>query len=450
MKKKRRMYIFITFPVLALAVSTMILTGAGDHDDEVGDADYIAIFWTEGDQAEYLEELSDYYTIETEVFVFVDTVPRSDFRAITFTELAAHSEAFDIIVGGDPGWLGEGVSRGHFVELTEWVKEWGVDRTMAGGVFSAAGEYPAGSGSYWAVPVSGDGLGWSYRRDMFEDAGEKAGFKAAYGYELGVPGTWEKLLDIAEYFHRPSEGFYGAAIYTHREQGALTAGIENVLWALGSGLGDFGTHRVEGILNSRGGIDAVEFYRELYGYSPPGWGSAYTMEDNQAMTEGKVVMSMNYFSYFADLADPEMNPYWDKTGYFAMPEGPSGRFAAFGGQGASVVRYSKKRELALDWLEWFVRPRTQAMWGELGGFVGDVETLGSAEYLDMAPYNRAYADTAKIVKGFWPDLESAALLAVSQKHWYDYVVAGNGSAKKALDTIAKEWERIFRKSGYYE
>jgi multiple sugar transport system substrate-binding protein len=174
------------------------------------------------------------------------------------------------------------------------------------------------------------------------------------------------------------------------------------------------------------------------------------MEDNQAMTEGMVAMSMNYFSYFADLADPEMNPYWEETGYFAMPEGPMGRHAVFGGQGASVVAYSQKRELALDWLEWFVRPETQAMWGELGGFPGDVETLGSGEYLDMAPYNRAYAQTAKIVKGFWADPESSALLEVSQKHWYDYVIAGNDSAKKALDNTAKEWEGVFRKSGYYE
>jgi hypothetical protein len=109
----------IIFTVFFIPICTEI-RGEGNRDDVVGDADYIAIFWTEGDHAEYLEELSDYYTMETEVFVFVDTVPRSDYRAIAFNELAAHSEAFDIIVG-EPEWLGEGVMRGHYVELTEWV-----------------------------------------------------------------------------------------------------------------------------------------------------------------------------------------------------------------------------------------------------------------------------------------------------------------------------------------
>jgi ABC-type glycerol-3-phosphate transport system substrate-binding protein len=156
---------------------------------KVGDADYIAIFWTEGDHAEYLEELSDYYTMETEVFVFVDTVPRSDYRAITFNELAAHSEAFDIIVG-ESVWLGEGVLRGHYVELTEWVKELGVDRSMVSEVLRASGEYPFGSGRYWAVPVSGEGLGWSYRRDKFEDAGEKqAGGGVLRGGDIHAQGA---------------------------------------------------------------------------------------------------------------------------------------------------------------------------------------------------------------------------------------------------------------------
>jgi hypothetical protein len=36
-------------------------------------------------------------------------------------------------------------------------------------------------------------------------------------------------------------------------------------------------------------------------------------------------------------------------------------------------------------------------------------------------------------------------LEVSQKHWYDYVIAGNDSAKKALDNTAKEWEGVYRK-----
>ena len=152
MKAKCPLCVLVT--ILVFVISAVILTGAGIHDDEVGDADYIAIFWTEGEHAEYLEELSDYYTMETEVFVFVDTMPGSDFREIVFTELGEHSEAFDIVVG-ESGWLEEGVSRGHFVELTGLVDELGAEASVAEGELSASGEYPEGSGRYWAVPVMG-------------------------------------------------------------------------------------------------------------------------------------------------------------------------------------------------------------------------------------------------------------------------------------------------------
>ena len=192
MKKKHPLYVFIMCSVVVLALSAMFLTGAGIHDDEVGDADYIAIFWTEGDHAEYLEELSDYYTMETEVFVFVDTMAGDDFRELVFTELGAHSEAFDIIVG-EAEWLEAGVSRGHYVELTGWVEELETSGSFVRDIFLAAGEYPTGSGKYWAVPVAEgqgasvitysqkhelalDWLEWFVRPDTQEMWAEIAGF----------------------------------------------------------------------------------------------------------------------------------------------------------------------------------------------------------------------------------------------------------------------------------
>ena len=45
-------------------------------------------------------------------------------------------------------------------------------------------EYPAASGKYWSVPAEGDAVGWSYRKDWFEDPKEMEAFKAKYGYDL--------------------------------------------------------------------------------------------------------------------------------------------------------------------------------------------------------------------------------------------------------------------------
>ena len=45
-------------------------------------------------------------------------------------------------------------------------------------------EYPASSGKYWSIPAEGDAVGWSYRKDWFEDPKEMEAFKAKYGYDL--------------------------------------------------------------------------------------------------------------------------------------------------------------------------------------------------------------------------------------------------------------------------
>ncbi len=449
MRKKK--ILMVVLPVMILAASFMVFF-AGGSKEEGGKAKSkgpLVIFWAEWDPANYLQELCNIYTKETGIQVNVETTPWSDFQTKTFNELAAHGDAYDIVVG-DSQWLGRGATQGHYVELTDFIKKYNVDKTMLPATIVAYAEYPKGSGRYWAVPLEGDADGWAYRKDKFEDPKEKAAFKAKYGYELKVPETWDQLRDIAEFFYRPDENFYGCAIYTQKDYDAITMGVENVLWAWGADLGDYKTYRVKGILNSPDGIAALEFYKELYKFCPPDWGNAFFMDDNQAITQGLAAMSMNYFAFFPALANPEMNKYADVTGFFANPRGPKGRYAALGGQGASIITYSKKKDLAFDWLKWFIKPETQEKWAELGGYSCDKKTLSSEKFLNATPYNRAFMETMAMVKDFWAVPEYAELLEVSQRYWHEYVVAGTITAKQAMDSIAEEWEKIFEKAGYYK
>lgn len=410
-------------------------------------AEQLTILWAQWDPADYLQELVQDYEKKTGVKVKVETVPWPDFQAKAFREFAARGNAYDMVVG-DSQWLGAGSTGGHYVELTDFFKKHGVDKSMAPATVESYAEYPKGGGKYWAIPLEGDATGWSYRMDWFADPKEKAAFKKKYGYELAVPQTWAQMRDIAEFFHRPSEKRYGIAIYTDNSYDALVMGYENVLFGYGGELGDYSTYKVNGIINSKTAVDALNFYKELYQYTPPGWGKVFFMENNQAITEGLAAMSMNYFAFFPALTNPATNKHAKVTGYFANPKGPTGaRFAALGGQGISVVKYSKKQAESMKFLEWFIRDDVQERWAELGGYTCNAKVLKSDKFRKATPYNEAFYQTMFMVKDFWAVPEYAELLDSMNKRLHPFVVGGKGTAQQALDGVAADWEKTFKKYG---
>jgi len=407
----------------------------------------LTIFWAEWDPANYLQELGNEYEKETGVKITVETTPWSDFQTKAFTEFNAKGSAYDLVVG-DSQWLGAASEGGHYVDLTDFVKENKVLDKMAPATVKFYSEYPGNSGKYWSIPAEGDAVGWSYRKDWFEDPKEMSAFKAKYGYDLAVPKTFKELTDIAEFFNRPDQNRYGIAIYTQNQYDGLAMGFENALFSYGADLGDFSTYKVDGIINSDKAIAAAENYRKLFGFTPPGWTNAFFVENNQAITESLAAISMNYFAFFPSLLNESTNPHAKNTGFFANPAGPDGdQFAALGGQGISVVSYSNNKEEAIKFLQWFIKDDTQKKWAALGGYTCNKAVLESAEFQNATPYNKAFYDTMFKVKDFWAVPEYAELLQQLNQRVYPYIVNGDGTAKEMLDALAADWDGTFKKYG---
>jgi multiple sugar transport system substrate-binding protein len=408
-------------------------------------AQELTIFWAEWDPANYLQELANEYEKETGVKVTVETTPWSDFQTKAFTEFNAKGSAYDMVVG-DSQWIGAASEAGHYVDLSEFFAKHKLTETMAPATVKYYAEYPAASGKFWSVPAEGDAVGWSYRKDWFEDPKEMEAFKAKYGYDLAAPKTFKELRDIAEFFHRPDEKKYGVAIYTDNSYDALVMGVENAIFSYGGELGDYATYKVDGIINSDKNIQALEAYKELYKFTPPGWAKAFFIEDNQAITENLAAMSMNYFAFFPALTNEASNPNAKGTGFFANPAGPGGdQFAALGGQGISIISYSENQEEAFKFIEWFVKDETQKKWAALGGYTCNKAVLESAEFQNATPYNKAFYDTMFKVKDFWATPEYAELLIQMNQRIYPYLTGDQGTAKEALDNLAADWNATFKK-----
>jgi multiple sugar transport system substrate-binding protein len=426
--------------IKGLAAGAMFLGMAGNVS-----AQELTIFWAEWDPANYLQELVNEYEAETGVKVTVETTPWSDFQTKTFTELNAKGSAYDMVVG-DSQWIGAASEAGHYVDLSEFFNKHKLTETMAPATVKYYSEYPASSGKFWSIPAEGDAVGWSYRKDWFEDPKEMEAFKAKYGYDLAVPTTWAQLRDIAEFFHRPDENRYGVAIYTDNSYDALVMGVENAIFSYGGELGDYASYKVDGVINSEQNVKALEVYKELYGFTPPGWAKAFFIENNQAITENLAAMSMNYFAFFPALVNEASNPNAKGTGFFANPTGPGGQqFAALGGQGISIVSYSENQEEAFKFLEWFIKDETQKRWADLGGYTCSKAVLESAEFQNATPYNKAFYETMFKVKDFWATPEYAELLIQMNQRIYPFITGGEGTAKEALDALSADWQATFKK-----
>ncbi len=411
----------------------------------------LSILWAQWDPADYLQQLCNEYQKATGITVKVVQEPWGSFGDRFFTAMAAKGTEWDMVIG-DSQWLGTGATSGQYVDLTEFMKSNNLVKTVTAATLKFYGEYPANSGKYWAYPTEGDALGFAYRKDLFEDPKEKAAFKAKYKYDLAVPKTWKEFYDIAEFFTRPDKGLYGCAIYTQKDYDALTMGVETTLFSYGVDWQDK-NNNVLGVINSQKAIEAVQMYHDLYQkFSPPGLSNAFFPEMNDAFISGKAVMVMNYFAFLPALGNKGTDPkYWDKVGYFVNPAGPYGdRYASLGGQGMSVISYisPERQQAALDFIKWFAQDKTQLRWAELGGYSCNIKTLQSDAFLKGQPYNPAFGDTMTFVKDFWNIPAYGPLLQISQKYLHKYIVEGVGTAKEAMDGMAKEQDKVLRDGGY--
>jgi multiple sugar transport system substrate-binding protein len=410
----------------------------------------LTLCWAAWDPANALVELSKQFTAKTGVKMKYEFVPWPNYADRLLNELNSHGKLCDVLIG-DSQWIGTAATEGHYVELTDYFKKNGINM---GDFMEATVEgystWPKGSKHYWALPAMGDAVAWTYRKDWFARPELQQEFKSKFGYELAPPKTWKELKDIGQFFQgRTIDGkkVYGAALYTERGSEGITMGVTNTMYAYGMKYQNPAKpYDMKGFINGAGAVEGLKLYKDLYDCcTPPGHSNAYMTENLDAYKSGQVAMQMNFIAFFPGIAkDPAVGG--DKTGFFAMPKGKISA-AQLGGQGMSVVKYSDKKDLALDYIKWFAQPSVQKKWWEMGGFSTAKSVTGAPGFLQSASYAPVFADSMKIVMDFWAEPTYAQLLQAMQKRVHEYVVAGKGTPQQALDSLLNDWTVIFKEDG---
>ena len=411
----------------------------------------LVFVWHSGGLGEKFEELAKEYTALTGVRVRADLVPYGpQWHDKIAAEFAARGSGFDLAMF-DSQSMSEFASGGHVVKLNDYIANSKLIKVtdFEASALRQYGEYPEGSGNIYALPVNQDCMGLVYRKDLFEDPAEKEAFKAKYGYDLAVPETYDQLRDIAEFFTRPDKNLYGLASYGSRDYDAVTSPFDGILWSFGGELWDPATKKAEGIINSDIAVEALQFYKDLFQFMPPGATGWFYDEVNNAVHTGIVAMAINWYYFFFVHADPKINPYADKMGYDVLPgqvgkDGTFRRGISVGGQGLSISQYSRNIEEAWKFLEWFMTTDIQWKWVEIGAQTGRVDVLTDPRYVTTKPWNATFPESMKYVKDYWHLVEYPQLLDIYQKY-VSLAVSGEMDPKEALDNVAKEHQVILDK-----
>ena len=434
--------------VAALGITTAGMTAGGVTSANAAD---LTLCWAAWDPANALVELSKEFEAQSGHNMSFEFVPWPNFADRMLNELNSGGTLCDLLIG-DSQWIGGAAENGQYVKLNDFFAKEGIsmDDFLPATVTGYA-EWPKNTPNYYALPAYADVVGWTYRKDWFERPEINAEFKQKYGRDLGVPATLEELQQIGEFFQgREIDGktVYGAAIYTERGSEGITMGVTNALYNYGFQYQNPDKpYELEGFVNSDAAVAGLEFYKKLYETStPPGASDAYMSANIDAYKSGQVAMQMNFaFIWPGVEADPNIGG--GKSGYFANPAGPAGQFAQLGGQGISVVANSDNKDAALEYIKWFAQRDVQQKWWDVGGAPAMKAVLEAPGFNDSQPFAKTFLDSMAIVKDFWAEPAYASLLLPMQERVHNYVVAGNGTAKEALDGLVKDWDEVFEDEG---
>ena len=409
----------------------------------------ITLGWAAWDPANALVELSKDFTAQTGIEVNFEFVPWPNFADRMLNELNNKGKTFDLLIG-DSQWIGGGATYGHYVKLNDFFDKEGISMNdFSDATVYAYSTWPKGSENYYALPAMGDALAWAYRKDWFDRPELNSEFKAKHGYDLGVPENWDQLYDMCTFFQgREIDGQvrYGAAINTERGSEGITMGVTAAMYAWGMQYENPSKpYDMEGYFNAPNVVEALEFYKKMYeDCAPPGHSDAYMGKNLDAYKSGTVAFQMNWYAFWPGVSKEDADGR--VTGFFANPSQKVSA-ATLGGQGISVVNYSDKKDLALQYIKWFAQPDVQQKWWDLGGYSCHKDVLGSPDFVNSAVYAQGFLDSMGIVKDFWQEPTFVELMLPMQEHVHDYVVNGKGSAKEALDKIIEEWVEVFEADG---
>lgn len=227
-----------------------------------------------------------------------------------------------------------------------------------------------------------------YRRDLFEDPGERERFRARFGHELAPATTWDAYLDVARHFTRPDEGLWGTVLAGHPDGHNNVYDFLTHLWSRGGTLLDDGGRARFASSEGREALRFLHGLRHEHGVVDPaasGWDS---VASGQRFADGHAATMVNWAGFAALSALPG-SPTAGRVGCAPVPSGagPGGRSVSLNVYWVlAVAAGAADPELAYAFLRHCASPAMDRATSEEGATGTRRSTWDDPGIRAMAPY----------------------------------------------------------------
>lgn len=225
-------------------------------------------------------------------------------------------------------------------------------------------------------------LNWNYnmvywtRKDLLEHPGEKAAFKAKYGYELAPAKTQQQFLDIGEFFTRKAgqslagqplkTDFYGILHEGITGGATLVSVWENLIKNFG---GDLFDDKGAPSFDSPATVKALALWARMWKYSPPGQAEYSLVDVPTVMGNGIAAQAIAYSDFVLGIDKPGASPMAGKFTYAGIPTNPDfkgPRSAGAEPSGLVISAASKNKPQTFLFMQWMIDKTTQTKLLEAG------------------------------------------------------------------------------------
>lgn len=408
----------------------------------------LSFIWFEWPVAQALEDFAnaEYSKERPNVTVTVNTVPNANWHDAMFTQFAAQKTDFDIAIL-DSQHIGEAVTNGNIVDLTDFVKSNIEVDAYDPYLLAAYGQYPQAetgqrdeNASLYGLPLLGDTWTMIYRKDLI---GDKA------------PETWDEMISTAQKCQDENPGISGLAFHQSNGSDAAAVTYNTVNGVYGGSLWNAKDKKIDGVINDEAGQKAMDvLVNQMKPLTATGSGNWFIDEVNASVAQGKACIAFQWIAASGGLLDPKQSTLGgtreeilDKLGFATLPSQDTD-LVPLGGMGMHVSAYASETDQAeaLNFMKWFHQADTQKKWAAAGGVPARTDALQSPEFLDAAPFNQVYADSVPRQRDMWNVPEYAKLINIENTN-VNAALNGAAEPKAALDAIAKEQQAVLDSSG---